>query len=151
MIVKNSLIDDPLTVAPETTVLELIQIFIDSAHETAAVIDNDDRLVGMVGVHDIFKAVVPYYVELDEDLMNVLHAGFFEEHFDRIKTKPARAFMSTHIDSVLETDAVIKAVAIFVHHRRKSLPVLDQDKQFVGMITRSSVLDRLRFKLNLQA
>ncbi|MCB1045006.1 MAG: CBS domain-containing protein [Acidobacteria bacterium] len=148
MIVKNSIISDPLTVAPDTTISELIHLFIDSAHESAAVIDANDQLLGMIGVHDIFKTIVPYYVEMDEDLMNVIHAGYFEEKYERIKNKTARDLMVKAIDSVEPNDAVIKAVALFVHHRRKAIPVIEGNK-FIGMITRSSVLARLRYKLEI--
>lgn len=148
MIVKNSLIEDPLTVAPETQVIDLITLLIDSAHETAAVIDHDGALRGMVGIHDIFKAIVPYYIQVEEDLMNVIHEGYFEEKFQKIKHKTAKDLMVQAVDSVEPSDAVIKAVSIFVNHRRKALPVIE-DGRFVGMITRTSVLDRLRFKLNL--
>lgn len=138
MLARDAILPNPLTVSPDTTVLEFIDSVLNSNQTTAAVLDGD-RLVGMISVKDVFQRILPAYVDMAGRLADVMHAGYFEEKFEKFKHTQVREIMSTEIDSIAPDDAVIQAVAMFVKQDRKTLPVLDGNT-FVGSLTRRSVL-----------
>ncbi len=138
MLARDAILPNPLTVGPETTVLEFIESVLNSNQTTAAVLDGD-KLVGMVSVKDVFQRIVPAYVDMAGRLADVIHAGYFEEKFEKFKHTRVRELMSTEIDSLRPDDAVIQAVAMFITKDRKTLPVLDGER-FIGSLTRRSVL-----------
>ncbi|MEM8961864.1 MAG: CBS domain-containing protein, partial [Acidobacteriota bacterium] len=52
-------------------------------------------------------------------------------------------FMATTIDTVSLDDTLIKVAALCVERRRKTVPVVDAENRFVGMITRRALLEHV--------
>ncbi|MDY7092129.1 MAG: CBS domain-containing protein [Acidobacteriota bacterium] len=142
MRVRTAMLEQPVTTHPDQTFDELLQNLVGSRQATAAVLDDDGKLVGLVGIHDVLRKIVPLYVDLDHKLMEVMHEGYFEERLARLKDTRVRDFMSTELDTVTPDDTLIKAVVIIVENRRKTLPVIE-DGKFLGMITRRSILEKV--------
>ena len=142
MAVRDALDANPLTISPDATIFQLIETILETKHTTAAVLDDQGRLLGMVGAHDIFRKIVPKYLKTGHNLMDVFHDGYYEEKFALFKETPVSSIMSTKLDSVHPDDAIIKAATLIVEKRRKTLPVIESNGAFVGLITRRSVLKR---------
>jgi len=142
MAIRDALDANPLTVPPDATVIQLIEAILGTKHTTAAVLDAEGRLLGMVGAHDVFRKIVPKYLQTDRNLMDVFHDGYYEEKFVLFKETPVSQIMSTKLDAVHPDDPIIKAVALIVDKRRKTLPVIESDGAFIGLITRRSLLRR---------
>lgn len=140
MLVRDAMLADSITAAPDESFESLIKRLVKSRQATAAVIDEDRRLLGLVGVHDILRRVVPHYLDLDTKLAEVMHDTYFEDRLDRLKDTHVSDLMQTEIDCVSPDDALIKAVVFIVAHRRKTLPVIEAER-FIGMVTRRSILD----------
>ncbi len=146
MYVRNALLEAPLTVHPDEPFESLLHRLLEFRQATAAVLDDEGSLVGIVGIHDILRKIVPLYVDLDQKLMEVMHEGYFEERLGRLQGLSARDFMTSPVDTVSPDDTLIKTVGLIVENRRKTLPVLD-DGRFVGMITRRSILETVTSSL----
>ncbi len=142
MLVRDALLDDPLTTYPDEALGTLLPRVLASRQATAAVLGPERELLGLVGVHDLLKKFVPLYLDLDLKLADVVHADYLEERAPRIRKVLVRDLMSTKIDAVAPDDSLIKVVGLIVEHRRKTLPVLEEGR-FVGMITRRTVLNHL--------
>ncbi len=143
MYVESAMVPDPTTTRPEVSFERLLAGLVSQSKSKAAVLDGEGRLVGVVGIHDILKKIVPHYVGLDAKLMEVMHAGYFGERLVRLQGMTVGDLMSTEIDSVAPDDPLIKAVSMMVERRRKALPVVDDDRRFVGLVTRRSILLRV--------
>lgn len=142
MYVRDAMLTEPVTSRPTEPFLEFLHRVVDSRQATAAVLSDENRLLGLVGIHDVLRKVVPVYVDLDTKLMEVMHEGYFEERLSRLEGLTVADLMCTEIDSISPDDTLIKTAALMVENRRKTLPVL-QDGKFVGMITRRSLLERV--------
>lgn len=140
MYVRNALLASPLTVHPDEPFEPLLRRLLEFRQATAAVLDDHGGLVGIVGIHDILRKIVPLYVDLDQKLMEVMHEGYFEERLGRLSGLTARDFMTSPVDTVSLDDTLIKTVGLIVENRRKTVPVVENGK-FVGMITRRSILE----------
>lgn len=135
---RDAMIPNALTVEPTTTLLQFIVAVLNGNQTTASVVDND-RLVGMVSVEDVFRRLLPHYVGMTSSLVDVLHEGYFEEVFEKFKNTMVEAVMSRQIDSIRPDEPLMQAVALFVQKSRKTLPVIE-DGRFLGCVTRRSVL-----------
>lgn len=142
MNVRSAMLEHPVTTHPEETFGELLSRLVVSRQATAAVLDDRGKLLGLVGIHDILRKIVPVYVDLDTKLMEVMHENYLEERMSRLKDTRVRDFMTTELDTVSPDDTLIKAVVIIVEHRRKTLPVVQEGK-FLGMVTRRSILEKV--------
>jgi len=148
MLVRNALVADPMTTRPETSFPRLVRGLLRGAKNKAAVLDDQGMLVGVIGIHDILRNIVPLYVDLDVKLMEVLHDGYLEQRLMRLQDKTVGDLMTTEIDSIAPDDSLIKAVSIMVKRRRKALPAVE-DGRFVGLITRRSILEHVARRTNL--
>lgn len=142
MLVRDAMLAEPITTTPEETFESLLPRQLASRQATAAVLGPDGELLGVVGIHDILRKIVPLYVDLDQKLMEVMHDGYAEERLKRLKDTRVVDFMTRSLDTVGPDDYITKAVALIVERCRKTLPVV-QDGKFLGMITRRSILERL--------
>ncbi|MCB1032471.1 MAG: CBS domain-containing protein [Acidobacteria bacterium] len=142
MRVRDVMLAAPITTTPEETLESLLPRQLASRQATAAVLGPGDELVGVVGIHDILRKIIPLYVDLDEKLMEVMHEDYVEERLQRLKNTRVADLMTRRLDTVSPDDYVTKAAAIIVEHCRKTLPVI-QDGKFIGMITRRSILEKI--------
>lgn len=142
MFVRDAMLDDPVTTTPDEKFLEFLRRVVESRQATAAVLDEQQRLLGLVGIHDVLEHIVPHYVRLDRKLSEVMHDGYFEEHLARSKDLKVSELMTTQIDTVAPDDTLIKAASILVTKKRKTLPVIENGR-FVGVLTRRSLLEHV--------
>lgn len=142
MLVRNAMLETAVTTTPDETFESLLEKLLCSRQATAAVLEEGGRLVGLVGIHDVLRRIVPVYVDLDHKLMELMHEDYFVERFDGLRHTRVRDLMSTKLDTVAPDDTLIKAVAIIVENNRKTLPVIENGR-FIGMITRRSILERV--------
>jgi CBS domain-containing protein len=128
------------SVTPETTVADLYRLFASDGFEAYPVV-RDDTLVGMVSKLDALKPfaftedqLVPHYKDgMATRVDEIMSAGV-------VAVEPG-----THLQRVLE---------LMIKHRIKSLPVIDEWKNLLGIIAREDImramaLSVLRYPLSL--
>jgi CBS domain-containing protein len=142
MLVKYAMVEEPLQVSPKAGLRDILHLILETNQDTAAVVDADGSLVGVVGAHDVLRKIVPLYVDMDEALAALIHDGYFEEHFATLKDVTAADIVNTEVDTVGPDNTLIQAATLFLTHHRRALPVIDGGK-VVGMITRQSLFKRV--------
>jgi CBS domain-containing protein len=144
MLVRNAMLESPITTTPSETFEALLSKLLGSRQATAAVLTDEGKLMGVVGIHDVLRKIVPHYVDLDFKLMELMHEDYFAERFQGLKRTRVDNFMTraADVDTVAPDDSITKAVVIIVQKKRKTLPVVENGK-FVGMITRRSILEHV--------
>jgi CBS domain-containing protein len=114
------------SVTPETTVADLYRLFAADGFEAYPVV-RDDTLVGMVSKLDALKPfaftedqLVPHYKDgMATTVDEIMSAGV-------VAVEP-----ETHLQRVLE---------LMIKHRIKSLPVVDEWKNLLGIIAREDIM-----------
>jgi CBS domain-containing protein len=144
MKVSQCLVPQPLTLSKDESLEQLVYKVVNCNQTTAAVVDSNNKLLGMVGIHDIFKKILPSYVKMGTDvginLGAAIHEGYFKEKFETLKSVNISEFMTTKVDYIAPDDTAIFAISEIVKRKRKALPVKAENGDFVGMITRRSIL-----------
>jgi CBS domain-containing protein len=148
MLVKYAMETEPVRVPANAPLRTILEAVLGRNQDAAMVVDEVGNLLGLVGIHDILRSIVPRYLDLDANLAKVMHESYFDEVFAEQGDVTAADLMSqsADVDTVSPDDAVIKAAALFVEHRRKVIPVVEGSR-LVGVITRRSVLRRALEKL----
>lgn len=127
---------DVAIVGPDTEVSEIARCLLDRRIGAMPVVDGDGRLLGLVGEGDLIRRAEPFRTR---------HAPLsliYDRTRDFIHARGTRArdIMMKEIPSI-KPDASIAEIAELMERRGAThLPVLDDDRRVVGIVTRADVL-----------
>lgn len=97
------------------------------------VLDDNGRLVGMLSMRDILKAVFPFYLTMME-LGDFTWDGMVEGIARKSSGKLVKDVMSKVVITVHEDAPLMECVDHMIKHNIKRLPVIDRSGKVVGML-----------------
>jgi CBS domain-containing protein len=138
----------PATVAPDTSVEDVVAALREHQLPGLPVVDEDGQLVGIVTEADLVlpddegDLHIPHYV-------NLFGGTVFLESLDRFEGRLRKAFaataedmMTSHPDTVTPDTSVREAARLIHETGHNRLPVVE-DGRLVGVVTRLDVLGAL--------
>ncbi|ACM23923.1 MULTISPECIES: HPP family protein [Thermotoga] len=140
MRVKDAVIYDISAVFEDETVETVIKLLSRQNLSGIPVVDHDMRVVGFVSESDLIKALVPSYFSLLRSASFIPDTNQLIRNIVKIKDKPISNYMSKPPVVVKEDDPLIVAADYLIRHGFKSLPVVDDSMQLVGIVRRIDVL-----------
>jgi CBS domain-containing protein len=130
-LVKEAMSENVLSVAPQTSLKELMTIFEEHDYNMLPVM-REGRLVGVVTKLDLLRAFV---VE-----RTITKANYFNILADKVED-----VMHTNIEYVGPNDNIRLVVESMVENKLRSMPVVDGEKM-VGIVSRGDVIRYLVFE-----
>lgn len=97
------------------------------------VLDEKGRLVGILSMSDILKAVFPFYLTMME-LGDFTWDGMVEGIAKQSSGKLVRDIMSKVVITVHEDAPLMECVDHLIKHNIKRLPVINKEGKVVGML-----------------
>jgi len=97
------------------------------------VLNKDGKLVGMLSMTDILKAVHPSYMSL-MNLSNFTWDGMVESLAKSVADKKVETVMSKEVFTVKEDDPLMECVDLIIKNNIRRLPVIDKAEKVTGMI-----------------
>jgi len=97
------------------------------------VLGKNGKLVGMLSMTDILKAVHPSYMDL-MNLSNFTWDGMVESLAKSAADKKIETVMSKEVFTVKEDDPLMECVDLMIKNNIRRLPVIDKAGKVVGMI-----------------
>ena len=128
MLIKDWMSKSPVTVKPSTSIMKAAKLMKENGYHRLPVVDDDDKLVGIVSDRDIKEASPSKATTLD---MHELYYLLSEIKIGDIMTK--------NVVAVTPGDTVEKAAVLLLRHNVGGLPVVDDASKVVGVITDSDI------------
>lgn len=97
------------------------------------VLDEKGKLIGMLSMRDILKAVFPFYLSM-MDLGDFTWEGMVEDIAKRSSNRLVKDAMSKVVITVDEDASLMECVDHMIKHNIKRLPVVDRTGRVVGML-----------------
>jgi CBS-domain-containing membrane protein len=139
MEVRQALLAEPLFTSPQVKIETLLPLLLADRDGTAAVLSEQGELLGLVGLTDVLRKIVPVYLDLNRNLAGIIHATYLEENLDRLQGIAVSEIMVSPATTVQLKESLLVAASKIVEHGRRVLPALE-GRRFVSFISRSSVL-----------
>ena len=139
MKVRDIMDSSPDIIRTSDTFEHLIKILDEVKYHVVFVVDEEEKLVGIVTEGDIIKVLIPKYITVDESLISVMDVNYFERKCKENKNLPINEIMSKVAFMVNENDPIIKAAALIVINKIQSVPVV-RGAKVVGIVPRSILL-----------
>lgn len=150
MKVRDFMIKDVLTVNQNAPLSEVLQLFVAKRINGAPVVDADGRLTGMVSDGDILRYINPSRQTV-YDMFSYVFVSPPEELAEALAYKvetSAKKIMKKNVQSVSPEQDLEEALGILAKHHFKKLPVVNEKKQVVGVISRGDLLKQIAGRLN---
>jgi acetoin utilization protein AcuB len=128
MLVRNWMTPDPITIVEDTSMMEASQLMREKGLRRLPVVNKKGALVGIVSDRDIKDASPSKATTLD------VHELYYLLSKLKIKEVMSRDPLTIHPDSTVE-----KAALIMMDKRISGLPVIDDAKNLVGILTQGDV------------
>jgi acetoin utilization protein AcuB len=141
-LVTNFMDKNPVTVRPEASIKEVIDLMEKHTVQLIPVVDATGRFVGEIVERDLLKLFIDTSGISEEEIMSepLLGASFFPEK--------ARDIMRKHERSLSPNDSLGFAAKLMFRHNVTVLPVVEGEKM-LGVLSEDSVLKKLRKEVEL--
>jgi CBS domain-containing protein len=124
----------PLTVKPETPIQELTRLFVQYEFNALPVVNDLRTLQGIVTQLDLFK-------------LHLLPYPHFVPALETAWASSVAAIMSSSVITLSPVEPAIKAMALMVDYRIRTIPVVNDaagGKVVVGVVTRRDLMSALK-------
>lgn len=144
MNVRDLMTPEPITVAPETPVAQVIALLVSQGVNGVPVVDASGAVLGMVTSGDLIHRLADERLEPHSSLWreSFYRSVFSAAHRDApdpAEGATAAQVMSRDTVCVAPEDDMVVAARLLIAHGVKSLPVLEAGR-LVGMISRMDLL-----------
>ena len=126
---------------PETsTVREVAATFVKEKVSLLAIVDANNKLVGVAGLRDLLSLVLPDFVNFVADLD-------FVHDFGAVETiRPSAQVLDASIKTLMklpisvdEDSGLLRAYALMLQHNLHDVPVVAKEGQLIGMVSRVDI------------
>ncbi len=97
------------------------------------VLDEKGKLIGMVSMGDILRAVYPSYMSM-MNLGDFTWDGMVESLAKQVADKQVGTVMTKNVITIMEDDPLMECVDHMIRNKVQRLPVLDKSGKVVGML-----------------
>ena len=127
------------TLSPRDTIAEAVKHFQIAFEDEQKkvfglmVTDENDQLVGMLSMYDIFLLLRPKHVEVWGMMDDITIAGLMENTFERAKSILVGDIMTTNLITITPDTHVMTILDIMTKNHVFRLPVLEEEK-VIGIV-----------------
>lgn len=139
MTVSEIMSREVMTVSPDTSYRDIWKKIFTTHWHTLPVVDTQNKLVGIVTRKDLLAKLYPNYQDVLEYLETPQDFEAMEERIDEMAPLKAKDIMSTTVIFSRESTLVMRALSRMIVRHVDQLPVLNDDDEVVGMVTKGDI------------
>jgi CBS domain-containing protein len=140
MVIRDCMKRDIISISSSMTIREAAMLVVERHIGLLPVIDDEDKLIGVVGLHDLLTLELPDFVNFIPDVDFVHDFGAVEttrpDSF--LLERPVSSLMQPAI-SVDEDCGLLRSYALMLQHQLLDLPVVSNDGKLVGLASRVDI------------
>ncbi|MEW6029867.1 MAG: HPP family protein [Chloroflexota bacterium] len=129
-----------ISIHPDATVLEAAALIVKKHIGMLPIVDEGDKLIGIVSLRDLLTLELPDFVSFIEDVDFVHDFGAVEDTRPSAKTlhRPVSSLMRDAF-SVDEECGLLRAYALMLQHNLHDMPVVSKAGKLVGITSRVDI------------
>lgn len=141
---KDVMTKDVITINKNASIEELSELLLDNKISGVPVMDDDDNLVGVVTEADVIikdtKLHFPAYFKLLDGIIYLESLNKFKRNLKKHLATKVEDIMTTKIRTVGPDTEVSEIADLMLNKKINRLPVVDKNKNLVGIVARSDIL-----------
>lgn len=132
--VSSIMTKDPHTVMPDSPATELDVLFKENRIHHVPVIDEERKVVGIVGKSDFLYLLRGYTAHESDRFRESAKLRAFKSH----------EIMHQDVETIREDASIKEAVRLLSENRYRALPVVDEKDTLTGILTTHDIIDLVR-------
>ena len=125
--------DTPLIVRPEMIIEDMLKLFLKHPNKHhLCVVDENDKLIGLISRKRIFRAVFSHHVAADSRL---------HELYALLTCETASDLLLRNIITISEEDGIDKAISLMIKENLFELPIISSQGKVLGFLTSEMLLE----------
>ena len=142
--VADVMTPNPISVTPDTVLKDAIQLMADNHIGGLPVINADSDLVGILSESDLMWQTtgvdVPAYIMLLDSVIYLKNPAQYNQELHKALGQSAKDVMTDRVVTIAP-DKSLRDAAHLMHDKKvRRLPVVDSQKQVVGILTRGDIV-----------
>jgi len=137
MLVKDVMSSSVRSVAPDTSLVEVVSLMCLYRYSGLPVVENDGKLLGIVAEKDVLSRMFPSLDELMEGMASIDFDEMTGRYKDVVKLRVSDIMTGNPI-AVSPDWHVLRAAAVMARHKFRRIPVA-MDGKLVGMLSLGDV------------
>ena len=140
---EDIMVRDVVTVEPQTSITDAVQLLSDHDISALPVVGPDKRLIGILSEADLLEREElgashhhPWWIEA------ITPASHLAKEFAKAHGKTVAQLMSTHVISATEDTPLAEIAALLERKRIKRVPIV-RDGKLIGIVSRSNLIQAL--------
>ena len=129
-----------ISIRDTASVREAAAIFVKEHVGLLPIVDQNNKLVGVIGLRDLISLELPDFIRFVADVDFVHDFGAVEN------TRPQTEVLDQSITSLMkpaitvdEESGLLRTYALMLRHQLHDIPVISNDEQLVGMASRVDI------------
>lgn len=124
--------DLPIFVQPETIIQDMIRLFLEHSNKHhLCVIDENNKLIGLISRKRIFRAIFSHHVAADSRL---------HELYTLLTSEKAGDLLLRNVITISEEDDIDKVICLMIEENLLELPIINNQGQVMGFLTSEMLL-----------
>jgi|SRR3989344_4668406 len=151
--VKDIMTSEVISVHPETSILEAHKLISDHNFHGVPVVDEENRILGILTEYDLIakgsSMHLPTFQKIVSELNFEKNHGGLENDIEALAQLRVSDVMNSEPLTLSDTASFEEVVEVFrSHHRVNPVPVINNDKKVVGIVSHFDILQVLFLKKN---
>jgi len=153
--IQDIMTREVISVSPEMSVFEAHEIITSNNLDGAPVIDGQNRLVGILTEYDLIVKGPSLHLPTFQKLLSSVklykeNSNGLKSDLEKLRELKVKDVMNADPLTLLDTTPFEEVVVAFRdHHRVNPIPVINNNKRVVGVVSRFDVLKPLHLLLKL--
>jgi len=122
-----------------TTLREAAKILIKNDITGAPIVNEKDKVIGIISEKNVFRALYPNYEEFYIDLDIIAKPKNLDDRLLKIVDLKVENFMVKDVVSALPSDSVVKVGGIMMARGIRRVLVVDQKNTLLGVVSRRDI------------
>ncbi len=134
MFVKDVMVTSVRTVKRDDSIRSVAATICTNKISGLPVVDDDNRLLGLISEKDILAALLPSYADFLEDPVRARDFSAMEDSYREVLARSVGSLMKKRVFTVSPDELVMQAASKMALHNFRRIPVVENDR-LVGIVS----------------
>ena len=131
------------SISPDTNAIEALDLLFEMEISGLPVIDERGKLVGMFTEKDILTSILPSYMEKVGSFIYQDNPKALKQKIINMRGVKVKEMMRRNVITVNEDANLCEVARVMLIQKARRLPVLNQAKEVVGIVSRGDIVKAL--------